>query len=284
MPLKPDAVGQRTETFTFPCRWQDCALYALGVGATESELPLLYEGHKSEEARGVAVLPSFAVVPGYAALEALFALVDGDLLGVVHAGQELTVHQSLPSCGMWHTVGEVVGVYDLKRMAQAVFRTETRNAEGALLAECTWTMLYRFDGGFGGQAPPRSARVKVPERAPDFTVEAKTLPQQALLYRLCGDHNPLHADPAVGQKAGFEGTILHGLCTYGYLARAVVQQACDGDPTRLKRLSAQFRKPVFPGDTLISEGWHDGAQVLLRVRTAARPDDAVITQSVAEVG
>src|SRR5690606_20305472 len=138
------------------------------------------------------------------------------------------------------------GIYDLKRMGQAIISTETRDESGEQLCETEWTLLYRFDGGFGGKAPPRSEKVRPPDRTPDFRVEEATSAEQALLYRLNGDLNPLHADPDVGERAGFGGPILHGLCTFGYLGRAVLHQACGGDPSRLRALAGQFRKPVWP--------------------------------------
>jgi acyl dehydratase len=125
--------------------------------------------------------------------------------------------------------------------------------------------------------------VRPPERAPDFVVEEKIAEEQALLYRLNGDLNPLHADPAIGEKAGFGQPILHGLCTYGYVGRAVLHAVCGGDPTRLEALEGQFRKPVWPGDTLITEGWKEDGRVVLRASTKERPDDHCFTNAWAEV-
>ncbi|MCA9581805.1 MAG: MaoC family dehydratase, partial [Myxococcales bacterium] len=169
------------------------------------------------------------------------------------------------------------------RMASSVITTETKNSRGELVAETEWQILYRFDGGFGGPPPPRTARIRVPERDADFRIEETTSPEQALLYRLSGDWNPLHADPAIGEAAGFGGPILHGLCTYGYVGRAVLGAVCGGDISRFRSLSGQFRKPVWPGETLITEGWVDGSQVFLRVATRERPTEYVFSNAVAEV-
>jgi acyl dehydratase len=279
MALNPDAVGKTTGELVHTYQWKDVVLYALGVGARrDSELDFLYEG------RGPKVLPTYAVVPTFAVPGALLDAVGGNLLGVVHGGQRIRLHKPFAPNGTLTTVGKVAGIYDLKRMAQAVFTSETRDAKGELVCETEYVILYRMDGGFGGQAPPPSEKVRPPERDPDFVVEEATSEEQALLYRLNGDLNPLHADPDIGQAAGFGKPILHGLCTYGYAGRAVLQQACGGDPARLKALAGQFRKPVWPGETILTEGWKEGDRVILRASTKERPGEHVFSNAYAEVG
>ncbi len=146
-------------------------------------------------------------------------------------------------------------------------------------------MLFRDQGGFGGEPPPKEpASIEKPKDVPPtFTVEEVTSPEQALLYRLSGDHNPLHADPDFARRVGFErGPILHGLGTFGFMVRHVVKALCDGDATRLRSFEAQFRRPVWPGETLVTEGWvvRPGA-VALRVKVRER-DEIVITGAWAE--
>jgi len=277
MALNPEAVGTTTAELVHRYSWRDVVLYALGVGATVDELDYLYEK------RGPKVLPTYAVVPAFPACRELFEATGGDLEGVVHGAQKIVLHRPLPPEGELRTVGTIAGLYDMKRLAQAVFTTETRDAEGTLLCETEWLILFRFDGGYGGERPPRSLRVKAPKRDTDWRVSEKTAAEQALLYRLSGDLNPLHADPELAKEVGFERPILHGLCTYGYLGRAVVREACDGDPTRLKELRAQFRNPVFPGDSLVCEGWREDEQHVLRVVTEERPDEVAVGNAYARV-
>jgi len=277
MALNPEAAGQSTEELEHTYDWKGQALYALGVGAKRAELDFLYEK------RGPKTLPTYAVVPTFDAAIELFDVIDGDLLGVVHGGQGMRMHKPFPANGTVKTVGTVAGVYDLKRLATAVITTETRDEGGDLICETTWNIIFRLDGGFGGHPPPKTPKVRAPEREPDFRVEEKTSEEQALLYRLNGDLNPLHADPEIGEKAGFGQPILHGLCTYGYVGRAVLNSVCDGDPTRLKALEGQFRKPVWPGDTLITEGWKEEGRIILRTSTEERPTEYCFTNAWAEV-
>ncbi len=280
MALSIDSVGKVTEPLIHEYEARDVICYALGVGAKKAELDFLYEG---AERKGPLVLPTYAVVPTFPVCAELFEVIGGDLLGVVHGSQAITLHKPFAPSGRLTTVGKVAGVYDLKRMAQAVLTTETRDESGELVCETEWGIIFRLDGGFGGPRPPKSERHRTPDREPDFVVEEKTTPEQALLYRLSGDYNPLHADPAIGEKAGFGDPILHGLCTYGYAGRAVLQQVCEGDVSRLKAFRGQFRRPVWPGDTLITSGWRDGDQVVLQTRTAERPEEISFTNAIATV-
>ncbi len=277
MALDPAAQGAKTAELVHEYDWKGAVLYALGVGATTKELDFLYEGN------GPKVLPTYAVVPTFFACGELLPVLGGNLLGVVHGGQTIRLHKPFAPKGRLTTVGTAREIYDLKRMAQAVVTTETRDADGELVCETEWSIIFRLDGGFGGKAPPPSEKVRPPERDPDFRVEESTSPEQALLYRLNGDTNPLHADPAIGEKAGFGRPILHGLCTYGFVGRAVLHECCGGDPSRLKALHGQFRKPVWPGDTIVTEGWRDGGRVVVRASTAERPGEYVFTNAYAEI-
>jgi acyl dehydratase len=235
------------------------------------------------EGRGPKVLPTYAVVPTFHVNGELFDVIGGDMLGVVHGGQTITLHKPFAPNGTLKTIGKVAGVYDLKRMATSLVTTETRDESGELVCTTEWNIIYRLDGGFGGAPPPKTSKVRAPERPADFVVEEKTAEEQALLYRLNGDLNPLHADPAIGEKAGFGRPILHGLCTYGYLGRAVLKRACGGDASRFRGLSAQFRKPVWPGDTLVTEGWNEDGRVILRASAKERPGEYVVTNAWADV-
>lgn len=280
MALHIDATGKRTAPIEMTYRWQDVALYALGIGAKAAELDFLYEK------RGPKVFPTFAVIPAFEANRELFDVVGGDLSGVVHGSQKIVLHRPFAPEGKLVTVGIVEGIHDLKRMAQSTVRTETRDESGELVCETEWTIMYLKDGGFGGDPPPKSPKIRPPERAPDWVVEDPTTPEQALLYRLSGDHNPLHADPAAAELAAkvTEGRpILHGLCTYGYVGRAILQKECGSDPSRLRTLYGRFSRPIWPGETLVTEGWREDGRVVVRAAAKERPNDHVFTNAYAEL-
>lgn len=281
-PLDPSAQGKTTEPLRFTYGFRDVALYALGVGAGNRDLRFVYEGLDGKQAK---VLPTYAVIPTYEACKALFGVVGGDFEGVVHGGQMIKLHKPFAYEGTLTTIGKVASVGDLKRMAQVVFATETRDEAGDLVCETEWTIMYLLDGGCGGPPPPKSVRVRAPERAPDWTVTETTSADQALLYRLSGDYNPLHADPAIAEKAAkvTEGRpILHGLCTYGYVGRAILKHECEGDPARLKLFTGRFSRPVWPGDTLEISGWRDDGRTLVVCKTKEHPEEPVFANAWAE--
>ncbi len=277
MALDLSCVGLPTEPTAFTYTSKDVALYALGVGAKRDELDYLYEG------RGPRVLPTFAVIPAYPALLRAMARAEVSLDKVVHGHQKVTVHAAIPPSGTLHTTATVAAVYDMKRMAQVVVRTETRDADGLLRFETEWGIIVLGEGGFGGEAPP-GREGTVPARPADFHIEEATAPEQALLYRLSGDDNPLHADPdfPLVRERFQSRPILHGLCSYGFLARAVAKGACNGDATRIRHLSAKFSKPVWPGDTLVTDGWVEGSMVYVRTATRER-SEVVLSHCRAEI-
>jgi acyl dehydratase len=276
MSLDLSTVGSSTEPFVFDYDWKTVVLYALGVGATRAELDYLYEG------RGPRVLPTFAVVPSYAAVTALFERTRADMTRLVHGGQIVRLHRELPPAGRLETVGHVKGMYDMKKLAQVVLTTSTTH-EGEPCFETEWSLLIRDAGGFGGPRPPKTEVPRIPDRDPDFTVVSPTSPEQALLYRLSGDHNPLHADPEFARAVGFaEGPILHGLCTFGIVGRAVLHGAIGGAASRLRAFGAQFRRPVWPGEPIRTTGYVlESGRIALEAFAGDRPDP-VITGGWAE--
>ena len=268
MSLDLSKLGYQTRIHEFNYDWKTVILYALGVGAKQDELGYLYEGF------GPKVYPTFAVVPAYGPVNELLAASGADLHRIVHSGQSIRVHRPIPASGCLRTVGTIEGIYDLKRMALVVLRTVSETESGPLF-ETRWSILYRGLGRFGGPPPPKSQPAAVPDGAqPAFTHEEPISAEQALLYRLSGDHNPLHADPRFAAEAGFErGPILHGLCTYGLLARAAIRHACDGDGDRLKVFEGQFKRPVWPGQTLQTRGYEiENGRLALRAYATDDPN------------
>lgn len=274
MPLDMSLVGQRSEPSTYDYTWKDAVLYALGVGAKTQELDYLYEG------RGPQVLPTFAVVPKFGPMLDLLATTGGNMAMIVHGSERVVVHAPFASVGRLVTTAVVREVADLRRLAVLRVDTRTEDETGRLVAETTSGIFFRGDGGFGGKPPVKERpRVERPEgQEPSFSIEEATSPEQALLYRLSGDRNPLHADPHFAREVGFErGPILHGLCTMGFMTRHAARGACSGDALRIRAVEAQFKRPVWPGDTLVTDGWLVGTgAVALQVRVKER-DEVVVS-------
>ena len=274
MALDLSLVGQDSSPATHTYSWKDTALYALGIGARRDELDYLYEG------RGPKVIPSFAVVPMFKPWFELIAKAGGDLGMLVHGAQRVRLKQVLPSSATVTTTARLRGIYDLRRFAVVLLDTETKDAAGQVLYETSSQIIWRGEGGFGGETPPREPKVaEIPKGQPaDFRVEETTTPEQALLYRLSGDINPLHADPEFAAKVGFaQGPLLHGLCTYGFMVRHVAKGVCGGDATKITGFEGKFSKPVWPGDTLVTEGWRVGPGLVALQVSVKERREAVIS-------
>jgi len=274
MPIDLSAVGKKLEPTTYSYEEWDVILYALGVGA--EELEFLYE-------RDLKVLPTFAVIPAFPAMFAMGRVMAVNPAMVLHGEQRLELFAPIPTRGTLVTTPTVVGVYDKIKGALIVTEAETVDERGQLLFRNTFGTFARGEGGFGGSRGPAGARNLPPARPPDAVVEMKTSPQQALLYRLSGDRNPLHADPEFARLAGYERPILHGLCTFGFIGRAVLKAHCANEPARLHSLEARFSGAVYPGETIVTEMWCTGrAEVLLQARARER-GDLVVSRARATV-
>lgn len=250
----------------FPHRWdsKDAILYALSVGAGPSELAFT-----TENSQGIAqkVLPTFSVIGcGPEAMDIWDKIGSFDHSQLLHLEQRISLLADLPPSAEVETIASVEGIYDRIIGASVEVRFTTRDASTAkTLFETVSTVIIRGEGGFGG---PRGSRVKAfnaPERDPDLVMTYETQPVQALLYRLNGDRNPLHSDPEFARAAGFERPILHGLCTYGFAGRALLNATCDNESERFGSMSARFVAPVYPGDLLTTAIWRteEGATFLV---------------------
>ncbi|MSP24994.1 MAG: MaoC family protein [Myxococcales bacterium] len=274
MPFDLSQIGATSQSYRHTYGWRQQATYALGIGAKKSELRYLYES----VAGGMQVFPTYAVVPAFEAVIELLTRAKTNFAMVVHGAQKIRAFRAAPSEGTLETVGTLRGIYDLKKLASLIITTETSHAGEPLFAT-EWNILVRGEGGFDGERPPKDEEaVSAPrDRDADWTVEHETSPEQALLYRISGDTNPLHADPEFAAAVGFaQGPLLHGLATYGHVARAAIEKTAGGNAIALVGMGAQFRNPVWPGDTIVTSGWNIGeGKVALVAHVKGRPDPVV---------
>jgi acyl dehydratase len=271
-----DIVGRRYDGGRVSWSSTDALLYALGVGAGGSD-PYDELAFTTENSHGTTqqVLPTFAVVLGMHGLAGdTVSPVQGapeiPLAQILHGEQSVTLHGALPVTGTATSTGVISAVHDTGRHAVIESVGELRDlVTGDLLAELVSSMVVRGEGGFGGH-PGTPAPWELPERPADATVSYPTRRDQALLYRLSGDRNPLHSDPWFARSAGLEQPILHGLCTYGFAGRALLHTVCGGDPDRFGSMSARFTSTVIPGDTLDVDVWRTSDGALFRISVDGR--------------
>ncbi|MFF5992465.1 MaoC/PaaZ C-terminal domain-containing protein [Prauserella flavalba] len=282
MPIDADtAIGADLGETTFSWTSSDVLLYhlALGAGADptdERELRYAYE-------RDLRVLPSFATVAANLRLfeppAVTFPGISIDLAKVVHGTQEVVLHRPIPVEGKATGRSRVVDVLDKGKAAVIVSEIAVTSDSGDPLWTARSSIFARGEGGFGGKRGT-SDRVEPPAREPDVVLDTPTLPQQALLYRLCGDRNPLHADPDFARSAGFDTPILHGLCTYGVVLKGVTDALLDADVRRIRSWSAKFAGIVLPGERLRTRVWREEGRLLVTTTAPDRDEAPVLSDAV----
>jgi acyl dehydratase len=262
---------------------KDTILYALGLGCgsdplDEEDLRFVYED-------GIRVQPAMAVILGYPGFWLKDPAIGVDWKKVVHGEQGLILHKPLPPAATVIGRTKILEVVDKGPGKGALLFSERdvfEKSSGKLFATLTSTTFLRGDGGFGGPSA-QASQVQLPplpDGEPDIAMDTKTLPQTALIYRLSGDWNPLHADPQIAASAGFPRPILHGLCTFGIVSRVLLRAYCRNEQSNLKSMQGRFSAPVFPGETIRTEIWHNGSSLSFRARVLER-DTIVITNGVA---
>ena len=273
MPIKyPDVLDLKTAGVPYSWTDREVMLYALGIGMgndpmDEKELLFVNEGYINKKA--LKVVPTFAAVCAYGASP---GNIDVNRVMVVDGGRDISFHKPMPDPAKVTADSRVAGVFDKGKDKGAVIERETvvRNEAGEPLVTIRGSTFARGDGGFGGPSEGQAAPHQVPTRSPDLSVDIPTRDNQALIYRLSGDRNPLHSDPEFAARAGFKRPILHGQCTYGITCRAVLQTYADYDPTAFRRHAVRFSSPVFPGETITVDMWKDGNVVSFEARIKDR--------------
>ena len=266
---------------TFTTR--DTMLYALGVGCgsdplDESDLRYVYE-------ENLVALPTMVTVLGYQGFWLKDSGLGVDWRKVVHGEQAITIHAPVPTSGTFIGRSRITGLIDKGKDRGALLISERDIIEkqsGTHIATLVSTSFLRGDGGFGGPSGPTPPVHTLPVKAPDATLDSPTLPRQALIYRLSGDMNPLHADPKVAAVAGFRAPILHGLCSFGVAGRALAKLAGDGDAGRIKHMQVRFSSPIYPGETIRTEIWRHGAEISFRSRCVER-DVVILNNGLARI-
>jgi acyl dehydratase len=281
MPIEPDkARGAKLPDAECAYDQDQVILYHLGLGAGEDatdpkELEYTYE-------KNLKVLPSFAVIPAFGAMGGIASLpgLQFNLAMLLHGEQEVILHKPLPTSAKLVTSSHIPEIYDKGKAALVILESEAKDADtGESLFTNRFSLFIRGEGGFGGESGPKAGN-QAPDRAPDATILRKTLPQQALIYRLSGDKNPLHADPEFAKMGGFDQPILHGLCSYGITCKAIVDEVLGGDVAAVARYQARFAGVAFPGETYRFSFWKDGDKKILVEAASVERDAKIISNAV----
>ncbi|CAM2978118.1 acyl dehydratase [Williamsia muralis] len=266
---------------------RDVLLYHLGIGAgadpvAPAELRWVYE-------KNISVLPTFAMVAGQGVSAGDIAPpgmnlpgIDIDLRKILHGGQSLTMHGPIPASGSGVLSSRVADVWDKGKAAVIVLEQAAADVDGNPLWTSEMQIWARGEGGFGGPAGPETSAV-APDRAPDKVLRSPTTARQALVYRLSGDMNPLHADPDFAAHAGFDRPILHGLASYGVVCKAVVDDILGGDADAVDTFSARFAGSIYPGEAIETSVWREDNRLILHAVCPDRDGQAVLTHAHMEI-
>lgn len=279
--------GHAFDPFIFSYTERDVCLYALAVGAPadwldQGELSFVYE----LSGQGFKALPTFPVLYPTRMIDHILTgrlgQIEFNPMMLVHGEQYLEIKKTIPTAGEITCRPRIANIYDKGSGMLVITETPCYDESGEEVAFNQSSMFIRGLGNFGGERGPSGQPEAIPDRAPDAIQRETTLEKQALLYRLCGDRNPLHADPAMAAVGNFDRPILHGLCTFGFAGRAVLKHFCDNDPARFKSIKVRFAKHVFPGETLLTEMWKQDSRVIFRTRVEERAED-VLTHAAVEL-
>jgi NAD(P)-dependent dehydrogenase (short-subunit alcohol dehydrogenase family)/acyl dehydratase/putative sterol carrier protein len=272
-----EAIGKPIDATTTTYSWRDVVLYALGVGAGADELPYVYEEQ-------LKVIPSFAVLSIYNFFQEFLTLSGVNLMGIVHGEHELILHAPIPPSGgkLTHRA-RITDIFDKGegRGALVIGEVETYDEDGRKLFTNVATLFARLDGGFGGRDAPKET-FSFPKREPDYEETDRPSADQPLIYRLSGDTFPLHVDPNFAQMSGFEGPIMHGLCTHGFACRAVIKHLFPGEPERMVRFRNRFSRPLYPGTPIKTQIWEQEEGKALFRTLNAETGEVVIDRGVVE--
>jgi acyl dehydratase len=281
MPLNPEAVGATGDPRTISWGSKDALLYAVGIGAGQADLAFTTENTKDTPQ---VVFPTFAVVAGSGTASpgasAMGQIGSFNFALLVHGSQAVTLHRPIPVEAEAVTQDRVVAMYDKGKAAVVVMENEVKLASGEPLWNTRSSVFIRGEGGWGGERGPSGPQNGPPaDTAPSHEITLQTSPDQAFVYRLSGDRNPLHTDPSFAAMGGFDRPILHGLCTYGFTGRALLGALADNDVTCFHHIEGRFSSPVMPGDALTVRIWRTGAGEA--VFTTSVGDRVVIDQGLA---
>ena len=257
MPINPDAVGTEGEPFVVSWNSKDCLLYAVGIGAGADDLAFSTENSTDVKQQ---VYPTFPVIITRDPGSPMRNIGTFNPAMLVHGQQAVTLHRPVPVEGSARMVTRITGIYDKGKGAVVATEQVAVDAnDGSPMFTLNSSAFIRGEGGWGGDRGPGGDKNVPPSRAADHTVTYKTSPDQAYVYRLSGDRNPLHSDPKFAAMGGFDKPILHGLCTYGFTGRALLKSLCDNDASRFTHIEGRFASPVIPGESLTVSIWNTGA-------------------------
>lgn len=268
MPINPDAVGTQGEPFVVSWNSKDCLLYAVGIGAGANDLAFTTENSIDVKQQ---VYPTFPVIITRDPGSPMRNIGTFNPAMLVHGQQAVTLHRPVPVEGSARMVTRITGIYDKGKGAVVATEQVAVDAnDGSPMFTLNSSAFIRGEGGWGGDRGPGGDKNVPPSRAADHTVTYTTSPDQAYVYRLSGDRNPLHSDPKFAAMGGFDRPILHGLCTYGFTGRALLKSLCDNDAARFTHIEGRFASPVFAGESLTISIWK------------TNPDEAVFTTAVGD--